>query len=396
MINLRRVVLLILLVTCVNAVYSDSLDFDKIKDSLNTLLNNKKIALELRIQGINDLSYQIINRRPDLALEYVSKAVSLNSGEEQIKTQLSNSYTILGIIYKNKGYRELSVTNYLKALNYAEETGDSLRVSVCLNNIGVLYFMSGKEREAIDYYRKSVNIERQYSNQGQLSVRYYNLAESFQKIGEYDSAFHYYVASLELEELLNNNEGEMYGHYGLATLFYDWGKLRKSESHLKSAELLMDSVQNIELECKMLIAKGDLTKINGMLEESTKNYEEAMKIAKEYEYLDLEITALEKLKDVYVETKDRENESAILNILYARQKEKSNDEIGNKIRSLEKLYGLEVKQREIEGLKAKQEIQQLSIDHSRRLKNFLFLAMIMVIGIFAFNIYRLNKMRKNE
>lgn len=388
-------IVLLLSLQCISA-YADTIDsVQRLRDSLNFLLNDTVLKVDIRLQKINDLSYELININSDIAIQYVNNAINLNKNTIKSPREFSNSFTILGIIHKNKGFYELSLSNYLEALKFAELSKDTARISVCLNNIGVIYNLNSNNKEAIKYYRNSIKLEDS-NNKEQLSIRYYNLGEAFQNLQELDSSFFYFSNSLLLEELQNNKYGIAYAHYGLGNLMFDWKKFNKSADHLLLAEQMLDSISNYELESKVSIGIGKVYLMKGDLKISIEKLNKAYTIAKEYDYKSLEIEALENLINLYQISNDTKNLLIILQKLNALYKTQNEGDIDNKINTLQKLYTIEVKEREIEKLKSDEILKNIQLQHSKKVKNFLFGAMLIVIGIFAFNVYRLNKLRNKE
>ncbi len=367
-----------------------------LSDSISRLLSDTTLEMDVRIQAINDLSYELINKDADLALQFVSKAIQLNRTKLQSETQFSNSYTILGIIHKNQGLYELAVTNYLESLNHAESTKDSSRISVCLNNIGVVFQLNNNEKEALEYYMRSIKTARFNNDSPQLSIRYYNIGESYQRLGLFDSAFVYYSNSMLIEEMHKSTLGIAYAQYGLATLFYDWGKFNKCADHLTIVQNLVDSIADIELKIKVLMAQANLSAHNENYVDAKKSLKSCIDLANEYEYKDLEIKGMESMRIILDKTGQSQELVQLIQKLYDAHKRKTDIEVSGKLTSLQKLYNLEVQARELDRLKSVEELQTVEVRHTKRIKNFLFIMLVVVTGIFGFNVYRLNRLRNKE
>jgi tetratricopeptide (TPR) repeat protein len=310
--------------------------------------------------------------------------------------ELSNSYTILGILNKNKGYYQISVSNYLKALEFSQLLGDWKRASVYLNNIGVILFLNGQSNEAIDYYYKSVKLEKQAKNREQLSIRYYNLGESYQSLNDFDSANFYFETSLAIEKEIKNELGIKYALYGLSNLYLSVKNYEVSGTYIDSVNYLNFEVDDIELECKILLNKVELEIIAKSYQSAFRNCLAVKELSMKHEYVELHIFSLEKLSRIYALTNNHEKELDILKKINSIQKERYQEQINIKVGELQKLYEQEQQEQEIELLKNIEKINALEINHSKKIKNYFFFTIIIVIIIFIFNIINLNRMRKKQ
>lgn len=347
-----------------------------------------------KIGFYNDHAFDEINVNSERAIKYVDSALVLNTIDSTSYLEFSKSFTVLGILNKNKGYYQIAVSNYLNALRFATKINDSNRVSVCYNNIGVVYSLNLNQKEAVSFYRKSIAIEEAAGNRAQLSIRYYNMGESFQKMKLYDSSYFYFDKSLNLERELNDDNGITYSLFGISNLFQEQNEIDSAKYYLN--QITQDSIPDLELRCKIFILKSAVNFKEDNIKIAEKYAFLAHKLSKEYGYIELEITSLEQLKLLYKSTNQLIKEAKITDELFNISKKRYRNLVDIKISELQKLYEKEVQDRELEKLKNLEEIQTLELENSKRIKSYLFFAITVVVIIFIINIFSLNRMRNKN
>ena len=207
----------------------------------------------IKISSLNDLAFEQININPELAFKYVNSSLDINTIDSLSHIEFSKSYTILGILNKNKGFYQIAVSNYLKALQLSESLKDWNRVSVYYNNIGVIYHLNGKYEDALSYYIKSVYIEKSIGTKEQLSIRYYNIGESYQAMNYFDSSLFYFNTSLKIEQELESELGIIYALHGLSNLHLSEQNYDSAQYYMEIIKGKKDTLNDLELNCKILI-----------------------------------------------------------------------------------------------------------------------------------------------
>jgi len=127
--------------------------------SLSAFLTFAKKADDNVLRPLDSLSFQALeSNSPDMlekANTFLEKTLQYDPSFYRV-----NAYTLLGIIYKNRGFYVTSIDYYLKSYNEAVILKDNGRKSACLNNIGAVYQLQGKFDQAIDYFNRSLEIEK--------------------------------------------------------------------------------------------------------------------------------------------------------------------------------------------------------------------------------------------
>lgn len=378
---IKSITLVIILLVISQKVYSKN-----ISDSLT--LN--------KISSLNDSAYAQINVNPSLAFKYVDSSLTLNSVDSLSHLQFSNSFTILGILNKNKGFYQIAVSNYLRALHSSKQLKDWKRVSVYYNNIGVIYYLNGKYEEALSNYRKSVQIEQNIGNKEQLSIRYYNMGESYQALNHFDSSLFYFTTSLKMENEIENEEGIIYALYGLSNLYLSENNYDSSQYYMDIIYTKNEPINDLELNCKILITKTELAMHEKSYSVALNYILNAKQLSKKYGYTELLLTSLEKLSLIYEISGNTGEQIEALNELNEIQNNRYKNHVTIKISELQKLFEQEAQERELDKLRNTEKINEIEIDHSKKVRTYLFLTVLIVIIIFIFNIISLNRLRNRN
>lgn len=168
----------------------------------------------------------------DNSKEYYLKAIEL--------ADMSDDSVLIGRLNNNISYPYLHSGDYERAFSYQkrakeiyESTGEEYRLSFVLNGMFATLRELGLHTQANNYIRQSLAIREEIGNPNLLDIAYHNMAVSYNALGKPDSAIIYYHKSLELSRELGNpyditqtliNIGGLYeysGDYDNALAYYN-------------------------------------------------------------------------------------------------------------------------------------------------------------------------------
>ncbi|MDX1372321.1 MAG: tetratricopeptide repeat protein, partial [Nitrososphaeraceae archaeon] len=185
-------------------------------DSLINALKNIKVD-SLKVDILNQLSYNHFSTNPDTAIYFGEKAKSLAK-----KINYSN-----GLAYANKniGLGHYVSGDYFSVLSYWEESleafqkaNDKIGESNLLLNIGAVYFAFGDDAIALEYYLKSLKAAEDIDNNFRIYSALVNIGTLYQnKAATYDQALEYYRKSLEYLPFIEDQRSidNLYTNLGL-------------------------------------------------------------------------------------------------------------------------------------------------------------------------------------
>jgi len=149
-------------------------------------------ALTEQVEKLNTLAFETRTSDPTASLGYSMLSLKL-SIQGNYATGEINALVLMGMVYKNIGAYDKAMVSYFNAMHIAEEAGDKLRISSCLNNIGGVFQIQGNFAKALQYYSLSMHIEEELGNKEQLSIRLYNMGAVYETIDSLDKMYQFKI-----------------------------------------------------------------------------------------------------------------------------------------------------------------------------------------------------------
>jgi signal transduction histidine kinase len=193
---------------------------DRKTDSLEKLLKSGKLPSDKKAKVFYQLARCYLYSNENLCYAYADSAILLAVKVNNPKAE-AESYSLQGVVHKNRGEFEKAITKHLTALGIKEKNQDTMGVAICYNDIGVLYKVMKNYSKALYYYRRSNELCRSINLGKGIAQTYNNLGTIYSEQGNGDSALFYYKKALAKAEEINNsaaistacsNIGEYYGN----------------------------------------------------------------------------------------------------------------------------------------------------------------------------------------
>jgi len=122
----------------------------------------------------------------------------------------------MGDIDRLKGSLAPALEYYFRAMELAEQAGDSSQMVMVLNKIAWNYYKMDELELALDYYHENIKISKQLKSQNYLTNCYGNLGTIYRDWGNYDSSLIYYNKSIDISK-------EIHDYFNLA---WEYKRLR--------------------------------------------------------------------------------------------------------------------------------------------------------------------------
>ncbi len=389
-------------------------------DSDKVLSSWLKLASEYRFQ------------EPDSSRFYCRKIISAAraSGKKDMEAE---ALRITSISYEAQG-------NYKEALEYGQqslklrrETGDEKKIANTLNSVGIIYDQQGNFYEALKYYNEAFDIYHRLKDDEHLAMMNVNLGILFKSQGQYDQVIRHYRDAYSIYKRLKLPAETAFCEANLGSVFYYTRQYDSCVYYSLKAEKALLVQKNLQFRPVALanagigfLAQHKTAEARKYLEEAlqahrkygnkketafvlihmarlhqeTKQYAEALELAKEAKKIAEEIRAPQQLmeasrllSELYARREDYFHAyqsyvqySSVKDTLFEQQKTK---EITNhQIR-----YETASKEQEIVLLTQKNTIQQLDI-RERNLYLLVSLLLLAVVSLTAWFIYRKRKARE--
>ncbi len=356
-------------------------------------INDTSLTIEcLDMFGVFYRNRSSYTRALELHFQALDLAKSLNSKHYQAK--VNNN---IGVVYRRLDNHSQATEYHLTALKFAEEIKDTFSTSVSLNSLGNIYSLNGQYKDAIQYFERALELSSAQKNLLGLAINNNNIGEVYEFSGNMEKAQVYYQKSLDYNRQLNSDKGIAINLNALGKihLYYNQPKLALSlfsqaleiDKRLGDRKFIADSYTNL----------GKAQVALGMFDEAQLTLNRAIHVASEinslihFQLIYEELSLLEKKKHNTVKAFDYYVKSVVYKDSIINEK---ND---RHIASMRILFESEKKEKEIEILKQRQEIDQKEIDTQNKMRNYLMGGlilsfMLLALAVFAFN----NKKRANR
>jgi two-component system, NarL family, sensor kinase len=239
----------------------------------------------LRVQVLNNLSYELAFNEPEKAKMYayeslfLSQKIKYTLGAAKALIRLGIIYDVsgkydssvycyqlsgveyakinnikgkgsainnIGMLYAAKGNFSRALGNYFVALKLFESINEEDYLSNVYNNIGIVYADMFKQRLALSYFLKAAAINAKHANLQELASNYTNIGRTYDAMLQLDSSLYYFNLSLALEKQNNNL-------YGLGILYNNIALVHSDMNDHRKALFFLDEALRIKKQL------GDLT-----------------------------------------------------------------------------------------------------------------------------------------
>jgi signal transduction histidine kinase len=351
-------------------------------DSLQSQLKILKVD-SLRASTMLELAKYYYAFDQDSALYYTDQVLSITSNSKHPRLR-ANALNIAGVSLLIKSDFEKSLQNHFQALKIREALPDSIGIMESYLNIGNIYYRSEEGAKAAASYKTALNVAEIINHERGMSLLFNNLGNFYldkwrKDKGQTDlkEAFDYLEKSRIIKEKLGDLATIINTYTVLGDLFIETGKTEKGEAMLLKALAISDKQQDVESRISLLMSLS-------LLNKNRKNYQDAMKYAKEAYPMALKIKSAYQIKaitkDISLLAKEMNNYQQAYEFLeiHVANSDSLFNEARQKIRD-ELFIQFETEKKEIENEKLLQEQQLAELSIQRRNEIAIVLAVIAVI-----------------
>lgn len=194
---MNRIILVLLLTTLVNGV---SFSQNRIKDSLWSVWNDKRVTDTLRIDALQNIIWnEYINSKPDSAFILAQHQYDLAS-EVKHDRHRGNARIAQAVSFYNRGIYDSAIIYNNLSFSIYEKIALEDGMANSLNNLGLNYSAIGENQKAIELYNESITIMRKLDNQLGIARSLHNIGIIQRSVGEYDLAIKSFEESLRIKQ----------------------------------------------------------------------------------------------------------------------------------------------------------------------------------------------------
>lgn len=386
-------------------------------DSLRTASASEVLDTNT-VVACNLLAEEILADEPEKAIELTRKALRI-SLQIQFRDGITWSHSTMGTAFEYADRLDSAIANYETARNYKIEFADTQGMARMDQNIGVAYLQHGYYRPASEAFYRAMRVFERLKDKKQLSRTYNNLGLVYRGTKNYKVALEFYYKSMALKKELDDITGQGLTYTNISSALFYSEQYEKAEKvalegyefckrhgllddaascmvnasqasrylskfddcrkYLAVAEDLFSRVNNDFYRVDYLMAKAEFERAERRFEASAKSALEAMVIYERFGRLEHLGKCAKHLSDVYSEMNMPHEALKWLN-----RSVEINDTIFHRenirqVNEMQIVYKTQSKEKENEGLRMENRLEQIRSETSERQRNILFVSLLVFI-----------------
>ncbi|WP_375560102.1 tetratricopeptide repeat protein [Bernardetia sp. OM2101] len=303
-----------------------------------------------------------------LAFEYFDKSLKIRQAKSTYEDVYA-TYNNIGNVHFYLGDYPKTIEVYLKSLKIAEDNDYKFGIGTSLSNLGVVYERMGENQMALDYYKRSLKIKKEIDDKRGMAISYSNIGLiELDLKNKKDALIAFQDALKILTKDVNDARTEAYVHNNIAELYLadsTTNSIKIAKEHLKTAKSISQDIGDQYTLASSYIIFARAYQLENKYDSAEYSAKECLKIAKEIQAPDLEMTAYENLSTLY-EKQNKYDEAYTYYKLYAKTKnDLLDEEKSSQITKLNAIYDTQKKEKEILELNQKNILNQLEIQRQR-------------------------------
>ncbi|MCK5056227.1 MAG: protein kinase [Candidatus Aminicenantes bacterium] len=300
--------------------------------------------------------------------------------------QIAHTLADIGAFYSLTGDTEKAQSYYLDAVKIAEEKGTASRRGRINQRLGMFYKGLKQYRKSADYFRKTINIYKTNNRTKKLPVPYTLLGDILIEQKKYDQALFYLNRALDIKLThkfsIYSNPAPILDKIG--QVFFKKKEYQKAIDKYKEALNFYIKGQNINRQIESHHSIGEVYLVLTDLKNANKNLKKSSELLKKSYNISLKRDNY-KLLSGYFEKTGNYKKALEYHRWYADLNLKIYDSESVKtITEMQTKYGTEKKEKEIELLKKKEEIRELTLSKQKTLRNLFLAGFVLLLVVMVF------------
>lgn len=292
---------------------------------------------------------------------------------------IAKTYSNIGIIFSDQSHYEKALEYFFKAMIIYENNDNERGMSILLNNIGMVYEFQKDYGLAEEYHQKSLKLKEKLEDISGMAFSYSNLGLVYQGLNEYEKAMDYFERSLKIRKELNNLRQVAVSYKNIGYLYFLMDSLMQARQYLINARQIFNEVNDQSGLSMTLNYLGRLAVEENNYRDAQFYFENSLLLAQEIglnrmitkNYLDLAAV---------MQNEGKYQEAFKYQKSYIQKRDSIySSESKRKIFELQLMYDREKRENEMQILRKNEQITQLNLQRDRLLKNFLIIAIILVL-----------------
>ncbi len=347
---------------------------------------------ELRVKTLNELFRSYFNSNPVKAIGYAKQALAL-AIEIDDRKGMAAAYNNLGVAYKSQGALDKSLEYYLRALTIYDNIKNKDGIATTKSNIATIYSIKKDYGQAMKYFEEANASFTELGEQEKIIGSMNNLGILHSDLQLFEQALKYFSQASQLSEKIGKVTADPLNNIG--NLYFRQGNYQRAATYYEKAMALArkDNDQNTVLY--IFVNLGELYTKAGQSTKAQAYLDSATVLSEKLQAYVFEPTIL-KSKATNFANQNKMKEAYETMLRYDKAKERVyGEESTRKIAQMEIALDLQEKEKEIEQLKATDEINTLELKSTRMFVIVTVLGIIVMIGVVNF-LYSRKKRSPNK
>lgn len=329
-----------------------------------------------------------VQSKHDSSIQYYLKSAAIFEESGDLRN-LCKVYNNIGISYDHLGNFSQALEYHHRSLNLAESLESARDMAASFSNISRIYVYQREFYKAIDYEKKALALNLKITNPPRIASTYMSLGGIYRHIEKYDSAIFYNEKALAILKGLSSKRKLAHIYKALGDDHYSIQQYEKSLQYLNKSLEISEEISASDLKASLFNSLGQLQLKKHVYTEAIDYFRKAVllseqlalpvKVANPYQLLADAQYKNGNYKEAY---ESFSKYHAIYDTLLGETK-------ANEITNLEMKYETEKKEKVIENLNQKAQIQRLELDRKNQNLSLLVILAVLfaVFGgfIFVFN-----------
>jgi signal transduction histidine kinase/Tfp pilus assembly protein PilF len=385
---LKRLVLLIFTLFTFSSLSAQSLDTDSLKRAL--LLSSEVNRLFI----LNELGTNLRENDQDLALEYLFEAEKIAIVQSDHKAE-SKSKENISWIYYRRGQWQRSFEYAEAAYGLALESLSFLEAARVLNNMGALYYEQQNYEMAILKFKEAYNLSLKYGDLYTQIRSLNNVAFNFTQLRELDSAMTYAVKSIEANEKAGSPFLTSFAFRVIADIYFEKNQLDSAIGLYKKSLGFAEKQGSLIFKAGLYHRIGSTYLRQGKLNQAELILKKGILLSLENKLVDELQKTYKVLAEVYEAKGDIRAAYGELSKYLTLNDSLRSKEIKNRLSLLQGMFENDLKESEVELLKAQNETQATRLEFVNRTVWVISISGLLILGLVIWLFY-LNKKTWNQ
>ena len=155
---------------------------------------------------LNSLSFSYSDISPDSGIIFGKLALSL-ADSLNWKRGMAIAHSNLGTNFRSRADYADALDCYFKALKFNDELGNKHGIATCYENLGSIYENRGDTAKALGYYFGALKINRETNNKKGIAINLIAIGNMYESRDDYGNALLFLQQALAINEQLGYNKG---------------------------------------------------------------------------------------------------------------------------------------------------------------------------------------------